>query len=150
MANPIGTYYQQATSLAVVDNGDFLQLRNTTAIRIEVLEIVVYQTSDVTLAMKALRFQRGVGGSGGTALTEREWDVAGQAPAGACFSLPTVDVGTLDLDVHRGWNILQEYVWLPTPAFPLILKPSDHLGISLRDNTTLTIGCGILWQEYGA
>lgn len=150
MANPIGTYYAQATSLAVVDNGDFLQLRNTTGIRIEVLEIVVYQTSDTALAMKALRFHRGTGGAAGTDVTEREWDQGGQAPLGTVFSLPTTDVGTLTLDIHRGWNILQEHVWLPTPAFPLILKPSDHLGISLRDNATLTIGASILWEEYGA
>ena len=150
MANPQGTYYAMAHTLTVSDQGDFFQMRNTTGNRIEVLEIRVWQTSDTALAMNAIRIQRGVGGSGGNAVTERSWDAGGKSVAATCFDTCTGDVGTLDLDIHCGWNILQEFVWLPTPEFYLILQPSDHVGLSLLISDSLTMGASMLWQEFGA
>jgi hypothetical protein len=150
MAHPVGVFYTQANGLSVTDTGDFIQLRGAAGVRIEVLEIRVSQTSDTTIAMNTIRLHRGTGGAAGTGLTEREWDIAGAAPAATGFSLPTTDVGTLDLDVHCGWNILQEFVWLPTPEFPLVLAASDHLGVSLLAADTLTMNASILWAEYGA
>ncbi len=144
-----GTFYAQGNNLAVTDTGDFLQLRGAAGVICIVKEIRVWQESDTALAMNTIRIQRGTGGAAGTGLTERENDIAGAAPLATAFSLPTTDVGTLDLDVHCGWNILQEFVWLPTPEFQIHLAASDHIGVSLRVADTLTIGASIWWTEMG-
>lgn len=146
----VGTYQVQANTLSVTDTGDFIQLRNSTGVTCEILEVRVWQTSDTTLAMNAIRMRRGANGAAGTELTERELDVAGAAPVATAFSLPTTDVNSDDLDIHCGWNILQEFVWLPTPEFQIHLAASDHFGVSLLIADTLTIGANIIWRETGA
>lgn len=146
----IGPFQVSANNLSVTDNGDFIQLRMGSTTKAQILEIRVWQESDLTItAMHTLRIQRGAGGAVGSALTEREYDIAGAGPVATAFSLPTTDVGTLDFDLHAGWNILQEFVWLPTPELQLPLAASDHLGVSLRVNDTLTIGASITWVEFG-
>jgi len=142
-------YYVQANSLSVSDAGDFLQLRNPGGVICLVKEIRVWQTSDTALAMNAVRFNRGAGGAAGAALTERLMDVAVADAVATGHSLPTTDVSSLDLDVHVGWNILQEMVWLATPELEIHLAANDHLGISLLTADTLTIGASIFWQEIG-
>lgn len=144
-------YYVQANSLSVSDAGDFLQLRNPGGVICLVKEIRVWQTSDTALAMNAVRFNRGAGGAAGASAppTAREMDIAGASAVATAHSLPTTDVSSLDLDVHVGWNILQEMVWLATPELEIHLAASDHLGISLLTADTLTIGASIFWQEIG-
>jgi len=149
MASPASTGYVQANTLAVTDTGDFIQIRNGSDTRIEVIEVRVWQTSDTALAMNAVRLHRGVSGAAGTGLTEREWDNQSGTLGVTGFSMPTTDVGTLSLDIHSGWNILQEWIWLPTPEMPLILMNNEMLGVSLLIADTLTIGVSITWQTYG-
>jgi hypothetical protein len=138
-----------AAALAVTDTGDFLQLRGAAGAIVEILEIRVSQTSDTTLAMNAISIQRGTAGSGGAARSEYEYDTAGPTALVTAFSLATVDVGSVDLAVVAGWNILQEFVWLPTPEMQLHLAASDHLGISLLNADTLTVNAQVTWREIG-
>ena len=103
--------------------------------------------------MNAIRMRRGTTGTvGGGVVTEEKWDEGGLAVSAVeAVSLPTGDVATITLGYTRGWNILQEFVFLPTPEFPMILRGSaEKLGVSLLNNDTLTLGWGILWQEFGA
>ena len=139
-----------ALTLSVTDNGDFLQLRNTTNSLALIHEIRVSQTSTTTLAMNVIRITRGSGGAAGTALTEREYDTAGQTPVVAAFSLPTTDVGSADFIYAGGWNVLQEWVYLPPPEHRIPLKSSQHLSVSLLNSATFTIHCQAVWEEIGA
>ena len=63
--------------------------------------------------------------------------------------MPTGDVGTVTWDLVCGWNILQEFVWLPTPRFQLFMGASDTLALSLLNTDALTIGCSVIWEEFG-
>lgn len=142
-------YMASASALAVVDGGDFFQLRNTTARSVLIHAVHVSQTSDLSItAMQFVNIRRGVGGLAGTGLDEWENDVSGVAAGATAFSLPTTDVGTADWDAFFGWNILQEFVWLPTPEMRLKLKASDHLGIAIISDT-LTVNVTVFWEESG-
>lgn len=152
MANPIGTFSLSVSGLTVTDANNFVQLRNGSTTRAEILEVRVFQTSDNSLMMNAIQLERGTGGTGGDPITEYEEDIRGSAPVLQGFdngSSFTGQVGTLDMVKNIGWNILQEMIWVPTPRYPFILMPSDELGISLLNTDSLTIGCSITWEEYG-
>ena len=134
------------TSLA--DTGDWFQLRNGASCIVEILEIRVFQHVETDIQLNGIRLARGVGGAAGTGLTEYDYDVNNPAPVATAFSLPTTDVGTLDLEIRCGWNILQEFVWLPTPEIQIILHASDHLGIApIVADAIAGVGCSITWQE---
>ena len=142
--------YSSSTSAVTspADTGDWFQLRNGAAVTVEILEIQVFQHVETTLVMNALELRRGTGGAGGTGMTEDEWQTLGTTPLATAFSLPTTDVGTADLTLTYGWNILQPFVWLPTPEIYLHLKPSDHLGIAaVVADSIAGVGCNIIWRE---
>ena len=63
----------------------------------------------------------------------------------------SANVGTLDMVKNFGWNVLQEFVWVPQPRYPLILLASDHLAVSLLNapGVTLEMGVSMVWEEYG-
>lgn len=143
------TFVATTSGLSVTDTGDFLQLRSTTGVICEVLEIRCWQTSDTTLAMNGIQISRGASGAAGSDVTNHEWDIAGPGAVADAFSLATTDVDTLDLDIRCGWNILQEFVWLPTPEFQIHLAASDHLGVHLVNTDSLTMGWTIVWRETG-
>jgi len=140
-------YQTTATNLSVTDTGDFVQLRNSSTLSVVIHEVRVWQESDTTLAMNTVRLHRGTGGAAGSAMTERELNQGGPAAVVTGFSLPTTDVGTLTGDMQSGWNILQEFLYLPIPEDRIILAASDHFGVSLRVADTLTIGCSVIWEE---
>ncbi len=144
------TFVATTSGLSVTDTGDFLQLRNTTAVTCKIKEIRVWQTSDTTLAMNGIQISRGDSGAAGSDVTNHEWDIGGPAAVADAFSLATTDVTTLDLDIRCGWNILQEFVWLPTPEFQIHLAESDHLGVHLVGTDSLTMGWTIIWEEFGS
>jgi hypothetical protein len=160
MANPFGTYIISTSGLTTSTTSDFFQLRNPTGIRAEILEISVFQTGSTALAMNAIRLLRGTGGTGGTSITtEYSLDTAGVAPgsnidpytnSGGAFSA-NVGASTTTLIYFVGWNTLQAAVWLPTPKFPLVLRPSDQLGLSLNVSATISgVGVNIVLELYGA
>jgi len=131
----------------------FFQLRgDTTGSAAEILEIIVFQTGATALdAMNGIHIERGTGGTTGAAQTEDEWMIDGPAANFAAADVGSafgVQVGTVDWNYRRGWNFLQEFVWLPTPEVQIWLKESDDLALSLIISDTLTIGYSITWVEY--
>lgn len=142
------TYQAGTNSIAVTDTGDFFQLRNGTNALVELKSIRVFQTSDTTLAMNAVNIIRGDTGAGGVAMVEHEYgNITGPTAVAAALSLATTDVTNADLSFWGGWNILQEFVWLPTPELQIELVRSDHLGLALAVADTLTIGVNVIWDE---
>ena len=152
---PIGMYHASAAGLAVTDTGDFFQLRAVGVIAV-IHEVRVWQENLVTLELNTIVMGRDStgGGAAGSALTEREFSPSTTAPASTTHSLPTTDVdaGTLTWDLHCGWNILQEFVWLPTPAMRVAVYPDDDFGISLRvaPSGSQTTGVSVIWEEFQA
>jgi len=146
-------YYVQTNSIEVSDAGDFIQLRGGASRKCIIKEIKVWQDSATTLAMETVRIHRGTGaGNAGVALTVRSVDITSAAAVATSFRLPTADVSTLDLDIHDGWNILQAYVWLPTPEIEIEVTAGQDLGISILNGpgTTITkVGASIFWEEIG-
>lgn len=136
------------TTLA--DLGDWGQLRNGASCIVEVLEIQVFQVIETTLDMNGIRLVVGTVGSGGTDESNDKYQTDGPAAIADFFTLPTVDVSTPILELFQGWNILQPFVWLPTPETQLILSPSQALGIRpvKADAITSGVGINIIWQEY--
>lgn len=153
--NPTGVYTARDSAITITNShtGDVFQLHGG-ANRVEVIEIRMGQTTLTDLEQLVVTLERGTGGTGGLALTEREWQTAYQAPTAAALSESTaftqdVDATALDLDYQMTWNILQELVWLPTPEFPLILPPNVNLGIALQaPSATISLNVGIVWREF--
>ncbi len=129
------------------DNGDFGALIGTAGTGGLVHEIRVWQTGTTTLTMDQLRITRGTLAAGGAALVERDMDPTDTAIYTG-VQLPTTDV-TADYELHMGWNLLQEFVWLPTPRIQLLLNDGDDLGIG-REGTMAHTGVGfsITWEEW--
>lgn len=143
----------QAVNLTLLtDAGDFLLLAGTAGTRAKIHEIRVWQDALTTLTMDGLRFSRGAGGSGGAALTEYDMD-PGDTAVLAATSLPTVDVGTIDYQLHMGWNLLQEALWLPTPDQQLWLNDGDDLGIGRIVTSAVahaSVSVSVTWEEFGS
>lgn len=150
--SPLATYSVTATGLTVSDTGDFFQLRAPTNRRGVITEIRVFQDGNTKVAMNSIRIVRGSAGfSGGTPLTQYRDDVVAGASSLDAYSLPTGDVTTFDLDIRRGWNILQEFVWMPTPSYQIMIGKSDAVGIRLLNTpaSSLNIGFNVTFEAYG-
>lgn len=141
----------QATGLTLLaDAGDFGLLAGTAGTSAIIHEIRVWQTGTTTLTLDVLRFSRGSGGAGGGALTEYDMDI-GDTAVLVATSLPTTDVGSIDYQLHMGWNLLQEAVWLPTPRQIMKLNDGDDLGIGRVGTTAHTgVGWSVTWEESGS
>ncbi len=105
-----------------------------------------------SLELNTVQVRRGSsGGTGGSGFTEGAMD--GNAPTSVCTAagLPTGNVGTFDLLLYMGWNILQEFVWLPPPELALTFAAgtSHMVSISLRvaPSAAMTTGVSIFWEE---
>lgn len=148
--NSRGMYGASARNLSVTDAGDFLQLRNASDQLVVIHEIRVFQEpATPTLVLNGVNIRRGINGAVGSSHSEWLIGKSGAAAGAAAFSLPTTDVDTADLDFFFGWNLLQEWVYLPTPETRIHLANSDHLGVALNADATATIGWLIIWEEYG-
>ncbi len=140
----------QATGLTLLtDAGDFGLLVGTAGTRALIHEIRVWQTGGTTLVMDVVRISRGSAGAAGSALTEHDMDI-GDTAVLVATSLPTTDVGSIDYQLHVGWNLLQELVWLPTPRQQLVLNDGDDLGIGRVGAVGHTgVGFSVTWEEFG-
>ncbi len=151
---PIGQYQARDSAYAVTAAGDFFQLRNeSTDRRAEVLEIRFGQTTLTSLEILRYAFNIGTNGGGGSALAERSY--LSDHPAAACEALSdntdfTTDVTASTFEYGGVWNVLQEFVWLPTPEIKIILEPGSNLGIALDDapSGSASMTCNVIWREY--
>lgn len=149
MNNIRGKYVASHEGMAVSDISQFFQLRGAAGAVAEVLEVRVWQTSDVSLAVNAIHFERGTGGAGGTDRANDEYVTDFPTALFDAFdTAPSTEVTTVDLNIRVGWNILQEMVWLPTPEIQIWLKEEDDLALSLVTTDTLTMGYTVSWREY--
>ncbi len=143
----------QAVNLTLAtDAGDFLLLTGIAGTRAKIHEIRVWQDGTTSLIMDGLRFSRGSGGSGGGSVTEHDRD-GGETAAIVVTSLPTTDVISIDYELHMGWNLLQEALWLPTPDQQLWLNDGDDLGIGriLTSATAhVSVSVSVTWEEFGS
>ena len=141
----------QATGLTLLaDAGDFGLLAGTTGTRAKIHEVRVWQTGTTTLTLDVIRISRGSAGAGGGAMTEYDMDI-GDTAVLVATSLPTTDVGSIDYQLHLGWNLLVEAVWLPTPDMQLVLNDGDDLGIGRVGTTAHTgVGFSVTWEEFGS
>ena len=130
------------------DTGDFFSLiGGTTPWRF--IGLRVWQRGSTTLFMDAIRIHRGVAGGITGTPTEHKYGTSGPVATVTASQLPTVDVGTDDLDVGVGWNILQEAVWMPTPKEWIPCQASDDIGIAKEGTTGHTlVGVTAVWEEY--
>lgn len=132
----------------LADSGDFFQLVGSTVPWV-LLEVRVFQRGSTTIAMDSLLLHRGVGGAGGTGLTEFEVTSAGPAPTVVAASLPTTDVGTDDWQYRQGFNLLQEQVNLPIPELWVPFGANDDLGITRATTLAHTgVGVQVSWAEF--
>ena len=149
----MGRKYSIARSgITTVDGGDFFQLRNIAGRSVKILSLYVFQVVGTTLFLPGVRATRGVGGAAGTDRTSSimSLDPTDAAAGMTAFELPTTDVGTVTWEALRGWNILQEFVYLPIPEIQVPMAASDHLGIGTLTTGSLTnVGIMIDWVEIG-
>jgi len=148
---PRGFFTVRATGLTLLaDAGDFFHLRRAAGVAALIHEIRVWQRGSNTLAMGEFTLRRGTtAGSGGTGLTEQEYDTGGTNPAWTAFSLPTTDITVLDLQVGLGFNNLQQAVWLPTPKIQIPLRAGHDFGIGQEGGIAHTnVGVQVSWEEF--
>lgn len=148
---PIGQYQARDAARAVSATGDIFQIRNSsTDRRAEILEIRFGQTSLTDLELLTYAFNRGTNGAGGTPLTERPF--LSDMPAAACEAATgaVTDVVVANLEYGGVWNVLQEFVWLPSPEIQIILEPGDDLGIAIETTPSgsMSTSCNVVWREY--
>lgn len=143
-------YMASVAGLAITTTNDIIQLRNTTDRAVLIHAVHVSQTSELTISqMHVINLRRGVSGATGDALNEWENDVSDTDAGVTAVSEPGTNVDTSDWDGLFGWNILQEFVWLPTPEMRLWLAASDHFAVALLNADTLTMNATIFWEEFG-
>ena len=152
---PHGQYQVKEASYVINASatGDIFQLRNGATRRVEILEIRIGQTSITSLELLVIAFNRGAGGVGGSALTERKFLTTMPTATATAHSDNTdftTDVGTLDFDFGDVWNVLQNYVWLPTPEIKIILEASDHFAIALDTgpSANMSVTVNVIWREF--
>ena len=135
----------------LADNGDFGVLTNGSGVFMFIHEIRIQQRDSPTLAMETIRITRGTaGGTGGTNETTYNYDILNPTAGGVLARLPTVDVSGSDLQLLVGWNLLQEFVWLPTPQMRLHMAISDRIGIGKLGTTSITgFSVQCTWEEFG-
>lgn len=152
---PHGQYQVKEANFTIAQSatGDVFQLRNGSTRRVEILEIRMGQTTLTDLEQLAIALNRGSGGAGGSALTERAFlstMPTATATAHSDNTDFTTDVGTLDFDYGDVWNILQNYVWLPTPEIKIVLEASDHFAIALDTgpSAAISLTVNVIWREF--
>lgn len=149
MSNGWHTYTSSVENQTMLTDGsDFCALIGG-ANPYRILEVSVFQRGTTTLTMDVLIFKRGVAAAGGTAETVRKYTTT--SPTATCVlnRIPTTDVGTLDWEYKRGFNLLQEEYLLPIPKLQLPCKANDDFGIIQATTTAHTgVGVTIVWEEY--
>ena len=115
-------------------------------------EIRVWQTGTTTLTMEEIIIERGIGAAigNGTGVTEYENDVDDNVQNTMyVWGTTSVEPTPITFEIRGGWNMLQEWVWLPTPDIQLFCQGTDDIGISFESTTAHTnVGCQITWQEF--
>lgn len=132
----------------LTDTGDFFALVGG-AVPYRVVEAKLWQRGGTAVVTDTVRYRRGTGATGGSALTtESKYGTAGPTPVCQALSLPTTDV-TSDWEFRDGWNLLQAVHWLPTPRFGLPMKANDDFAIARDGIVAHTgVGCTVVWEEY--
>lgn len=135
----------------VADAGDFFSLEGIVGRIAKILEVRVWQRGSTTLVMDTISMRRGAGAVlAGTSVVERSWDTTGTAPGLIAYTLPTVDVGTVDWEYSMGWNLLQEAHFLATPDMEIPLKEEDDFGLFTNASVAHTgVGVCVTWAEEG-
>lgn len=152
MADPIGTYCVSQTGLTPSFSNDFFQLRNPGGVRVELLELRVFQTGSTAIMNHSLLLLVGTGGSGGTALTEYEIDTVGSDAVATAHSNAggITSISTFTLMASLWWVNIHETVWFPTPSFPGLLRPGQQFAVAIGTGQPTFVGISLVWEEYGA
>ena len=149
MADTRNTHTASFTGISsAADATDVFALIGGTGAIAHILEIRIWQIALTAVTNEEIIIVRGTGGATGVGVTEYDY-WAGDTPILTAVSNPGTDVATgIDLEIRAGWNVLQPFVWLPTPQLQIPMKEDDDLGISFLSTTVYTtLGCQITWEE---
>ena len=143
--------------VAVTAGQDLLSLLAPSTKCLKVHYFSCGQSSDFGDAQDELlpiRFQRGMTtvGSGGTTPAMNPvdplWTIAAGATARANDTTPA-SAGTIVQMTEECFNVRAGYVWMPTPAFQIIIAPSTRGAFNLptAPADSLTMSGTIVWEE---
>jgi len=112
----------------------------------------VSQSSDTDSEQLNLLFHRGsTSGSGGSTPTPRPLAV-GDAAFGGTVEANNTSQSTEGVHLHAAsFNVLNGYMWMPTPEARIILSPSGRLIIELQTAPadSLTMSATVVFEEIG-
>ena len=137
---------------------DLCQIRVPSATGSEVAVIIhevyyFYRSSDPADAVRldTVLLRRGSSGSGGTGLTEFEYNTGGNAAAATAFRGPSLtDIGTIDWEMGMGVNGFHAAHWQPSPRLRLQLAPGDHFALHKIAGAAQGIRFFVAWEEVKA
>ncbi len=114
------------------------------------LELTIFQVGTTTLTMEEVIIERGDTASGGTSQSVYSYNISDVATTGVYSNATAItEATTITWQARRGWNMLQEFVWLPTPEIQLPVEVGDDVQVILGSSTAHTgIGVNVVWEEY--
>lgn len=112
----------------------------------------ISQSSDTDSEQLNLLFHRGsTSGSGGSTPTARPLEV-GTAAFGGTVEANNTTQSTEGVHLHTAsFNVLNGYIWMPTPEARIVLSPSGRLNIELQTAPadSLTMSGVVVFEEIG-
>jgi hypothetical protein len=115
----------------------------------------ISQSSDVDSEQLRVAIKRGstTSGSGGSAFTPNPHHFGDAAFGGTVEVMNTTKAtsGTITTHHSDSFNVLNGWVWLPTPEMRLILSPSQRMTVELLTTPadSLTFNGTIVFEELG-
>lgn len=131
---------------------DLFELNAPADAVVKVHSFEVSQSSDVDSEMLALLFHMGsTSGSGGSTPTPTPLEL-GDAAFGGTVEANNTSQSTEGTFLHAAaFNVLNGYIWMPTPEARIVLSPGDRLIIELQTapGDELTMSGTLVFEEIG-
>jgi len=126
-------YSASFVGVAVTVAQDLFEINAPATASVMVHEFRVGQVTKTTTEFLRINVARSTGasGSGGSAVTPIPLDVLDTAFAGTCEANNTTIATTLTVVEPLIWNVVTEYIWMPTPECRILIGPSGRLVFSL-------------------
>jgi len=148
----MGRKYSVTLSAAVTASGDLIEIASPSDAITIIHSLEITQSTDTdSEALRGTLSRCTSSGSGGSTATPRPLEVGDPAYGGTVETQNGTPAGTLTLIHTFGWNVLNGYMWLPTPELRPVLSPSGmavfRIETAPADSVNLEIT--ITFEEVG-
>jgi hypothetical protein len=115
-----------------------------------ILRAWLTQDLSETSTMEVAEVIRKTAAGTGTSVTPEPLDEGGQAFGGTARRTMTAEGTVGDVLYRESFNILNGWLWVPTPEERIVVAPSGIIGIRFPTApTSITVTSGFIFQELG-